>query len=113
MPSFHDSVYALAPIKKHPADNFVFGWNFTDYLRPGETITSVTSISAQPAGLLFGTPAPNASSFDGDEGQSVDAGKGVLCNVSGGTKGEYDGDIVFVTNQRPSGVGASFRFVVP
>lgn len=71
--------------RKSPTDSDLFDLDCTDAMRASENVSSITSITATPAGLTLGTP--------------VHDGKRVQCRISGGTAGvTYKVSLVWVSD---------------
>lgn len=76
-----------------------------------ETIASVDSITPTPTGITLENAAANASEYT-DEGVTIAAGKGVLFDKSGGTKGRTYLVRIVVTLSNGSQRGAEVRINV-
>lgn len=68
-------------------------------LNPNEVITSVGGVSASPSGLTVGSPQTNSGSITID-GESVPAGKALLCSITDGVAGAiYEVVFTLTTNE--------------
>lgn len=81
------SVAASRPKVKHPDESLLFGVDLTKLLSTGETLSSVVSVTAVPAGLTINSLAVNAAAFDDDEGGTVAVGNGARFRAAAGTAG--------------------------
>ena len=76
---------------KHPNDEVVWGFIFTDLLPTGVTIASIDSIEVDVEKgedddtLVVANEAVNVVAFDDDEGNEVAVGHAVRATVSSGT----------------------------
>jgi|CXWL01.1.fsa_nt_gi hypothetical protein len=109
------SVTAKAAKVKTPGESILFGFDFTNILETGETLTGtptvVCTVAAQmlasggavAVGDLTGgsiTAAVNTAAFDNDDGVSVAIGKGVQARITGGVAGgDYTLKATAATNQ--------------
>ena len=81
------SVSAVRPKVKHPGESILFGVDFTRLMVTGETLSTVSGVTAAPSGLTITSQAVNGAVFDNDEGGTVSIGKGAQFRVAGGTAG--------------------------
>ena len=84
-----ETVYSEQIHVQHPSDSVLRGFDFTELLADGETLTGTPVITPSPAsGITLGSPAVNVATFPDDDGNTVAIGKGVQCRVSGLTAGQ-------------------------
>jgi hypothetical protein len=95
-------------LDKRTADNRGYDIDCSLLLNPTETITSVTSITADQGTLTFGTPLVNAAPVTYSNGTIAAIGKVVQVEISGGTIPAYSHEVMctiralVVTNQNPA-----------
>lgn len=84
----HDSVYALRPITKLAGEVLPMAVDFTSLLATAETLSGTPTIAVDPVGLAAGSPAVLAAAYQPlANGDAIAIGKGVTCQLSGGTSG--------------------------
>lgn len=89
---------AKRPRLKHPGETVSFGVNLEPWLLGSETISSVSSVSAE-TGLTVASGAVNAATFDDDDYETCAIGCGVTYSCSGGTaNNDYYVTITVVTS---------------
>lgn len=71
-------------LDKRLADTRLFDIDCSALLGANETISSVTSMSVDQGGLVFGTPQVNGSPISYPNGTVAQAGKVVQVQISGG-----------------------------
>jgi len=88
-------------LQKQPYDDELFDFDFTNRLRDGETISSITSIDDTDSALTYGVPVIDAT------------GKIVQCTVGGGLDGTtYKITVRVVTTLSPQLEEESYLVVV-
>ena len=81
------------PFNKHRSDSVVYGFDFTNVLPSGVTISStsadtISTLSGTSSTALTATgETPNAAAYTNDEGETVAIGKAVRATIAGGTAG--------------------------
>lgn len=78
---------AKKPKVKHPTEDLPFGFNFTPWLKTGETVASVIDVTATN-GLSVDNAAVNASAETDDDGETCDVGYGVTYDCADGSAGQ-------------------------
>ena len=97
-------MYADAILEKRTSESVLYDINCSFMLDPLETISSVTSISADQVGLTIGTGAINATQITYSDGAIAAIGTVIQVRISGGsitagaTKTVYTIRAVFVTS---------------
>lgn len=81
------SVSASRPKVKHPAESILFAVDFSRLLASGESLSTVSPVTALPSGLTLSGQAVNTTAFDDDEGGIVAIGKGAQFRIAGGSAG--------------------------
>ena len=81
------SVSASRPKVKHPGESILFGVDLSRLLATGESLSTVSALTALPSGLTLSGQAVNGTSFADDEGGTVAVGKGAQFRVAGGSAG--------------------------
>ncbi|MDN8617858.1 hypothetical protein [Variovorax ginsengisoli] len=72
-------------LDKRTADSRVYDIDCTDLLATGETISSVTSVTADQGTLTFGSPSINAAPIAYADGRTAAIGKVIQVQISAGT----------------------------
>lgn len=80
---------------KHPYDEVVWGFIFSNILPTGVTISTVDAVTVEvekgtsTTNLTIASQTVNAAAFDDDDGDEVAIGHAVQATVSGGTDGVW------------------------
>lgn len=97
-----------ATLEKRSFDQRIFDINCSALLDSTETISSVTSVAADSAGLTFGTPLVNTALVSYADGSTAAIGKVIQVRISAGTipagmdYALYTVRAKFVTNVNPA-----------
>lgn len=83
-----DTVFALRPLTKLAAEALPIAVDFTSLLASSETLSGTPTITVDPVGLTAGSPAVLATAYQPlANGDAIAIGKGISCQLSGGTSG--------------------------
>jgi hypothetical protein len=83
-----DSVYALRSVTKLAAEVLPLAVDFTAILADTETLSGTPTVAVDPVGLTAGSPAVLAAAYQPlANGDAIAIGKGISCQLSGGTSG--------------------------
>ena len=83
-----DSVLALRPLTKLAEEVLPIAVDFTALLATTETLSGTPTVSVSPAGLSVASAAVLATAYTPlANGEVIAIGKGVSCQLSGGTSG--------------------------
>ena len=83
-----DSVLAKKQKVKHPDESLLYAVDFGELLQAGETIDTVDAVASTPTGeLTISDQAPNTSTLQDDEGNTIAVREAVQLRVAGGVAG--------------------------
>jgi hypothetical protein len=91
-------------LEKRTSESVWYDIDCTDILNVGETIVSISGVTADTTGLTFGTPVANASTIAFPDGTTGAIGKVIIVQISGGlipagkTVGTYIVRALFLTS---------------
>jgi len=72
-------------LDKRTRDARVYDIDCTDLLAAGETISTVSSVTADQGGMTFGSPTINAAPVTYSDGRTAATGKVIQVQISAGT----------------------------
>jgi hypothetical protein len=81
-----NSVVALRPKVKHPAETITYGMSFAKVLESGELVSGVTSVVDPSSTLTISENAVTTGSILDDDGNIIPTAEAITFKVAGGVK---------------------------
>ena len=101
------SVVALETLEKQPSESIKYAIDFTNLLKSGETLSTLTSVlEVGTSGLTLSEKAINTAAITKRSGQEIAIGKGIEVRIAGGSAGTtYRIEAIAATSSSNTRVG--------